>query len=193
MLLGRIAIGDWLTCLISVAALVSLFRWKLSNPLLMPVTATAGLIAFPLMHPSWVIGEVVVASAHTEGLPSQEEVTVMWNRMLAAALMFGAIAATGSLAWSEEDEATGAAVAKYLPSAQVTLQQGLAAAESQGQPISGKFEVDEGHFQLSVYTARGGKFSEVIVDHVTGKIAKSEAITGGDDLADTKKQMAASE
>ena len=49
----------------------------------------------------------------------------MWSRMLATALMFGTIAATGSLAWSDEDEATGAAVAKYLPSAKVTLQQGL--------------------------------------------------------------------
>ena len=115
----------------------------------------------------------------------------MWNKMLAATLMFGAIAATGSPAWSDEDEVTGAAVAKYLPSAKVTLQQGLTAAESQGQPISGKFEVDEGHFQLSVYTTQGGKFSEVLVDHATGKVAKSEAITGGDDLADAKKQMAA--
>jgi hypothetical protein len=115
----------------------------------------------------------------------------MWNRTLATALMFGAIAATGSRAWSDEDEVTGAAVAKYLPSAKVTLQQGLAAAESQGQPISGKFEVDEGHFQLSVYTAQGGKFSEVLVDHATGRVAKTEAITGGDDLADAKKQMAA--
>jgi len=78
----------------------------------------------------------------------------------------------------DEDEATGAAVAKYLPSAKVTLQQGLAAAESQGQPISGKFEVDEGHFQLSVYTARGGKFSEVLVDHATGKVAQERGDHG---------------
>jgi chromate transporter len=55
VLLGRIAIGDWLTILIAVAALVALFRWKVSNPLLMAVTATAGLIAFPLLHPSWVM------------------------------------------------------------------------------------------------------------------------------------------
>jgi len=71
------------------------------------------------------------------------------------------------------------------------LQQGLSAAESQGKPISGKFEVDEGHFQLSVYTAQDGKFSEVLVDHNTGKVAKTEAITGGDDLADAKKQVKA--
>jgi hypothetical protein len=32
---------------------------------------------------------------------------------------------------------------------------------------------------------------EVIVDHKTGKVVKSEAITGGDDLAAAKKQAAA--
>ena len=115
----------------------------------------------------------------------------MWNKILWAVLVFGAIAVTGSVALSDEDEASGAAIAKYLPSAKVTLQQGLTAAESQGQPISGKFEIDEGHFQLSVYTAEGGKFSEVLVDYSTGKVARSEAITGGDDLKEAKEQVAA--
>jgi chromate transporter len=55
VLLGRIAIGDWLTILIGLTALVVLFRWKVSNPLLMAVTAGAGLIAFPLLHPAWVM------------------------------------------------------------------------------------------------------------------------------------------
>src|SRR5499427_4012778 len=55
VLLGRIAIGDWLTILIGLAALVALFRWKVSNPLLMAVTALVGLIAFPLLHPAWVM------------------------------------------------------------------------------------------------------------------------------------------
>ena len=55
VLLGRIAIGDWLTILIGLTALVTLFRWKVSNPLLMAVTALVGLIAFPLVHPAWVL------------------------------------------------------------------------------------------------------------------------------------------
>ena len=113
----------------------------------------------------------------------------MWNKRLATVLTIGVIAATCSLAWSDEDEV--AAVAKYLPTAKVTLQQGLTAAESQGKPISGKYEVEDGHFQLSVYTAEGGKFSEVLVDHNTGKVAKTEAITEGDDLADAKNQLEA--
>src|SRR5215469_9850882 len=55
VLLGQIAIGDWLTCLIGVGALFALFRWKVSNPLLMAITAAAGLIAFPVLHPAWVM------------------------------------------------------------------------------------------------------------------------------------------
>lgn len=114
----------------------------------------------------------------------------MCNKALAAMLTMVLIGST-SVASADEDEASGAAVARFLPTAKVNLQQGLAAAESQGQPISGKFEVDEGHFQLSVYTAQGGKFSEVLVDYTTGKVAKSEPITGGEDLADARKQMKA--
>jgi chromate transporter len=55
LLLGRIAIGDWLTALVGMATLLVLFRWKVSTPLLMATTAAIGLIAFPLMHPTWVL------------------------------------------------------------------------------------------------------------------------------------------
>ena len=54
VLLGRIAIGDWLTALVALGSLVVLFRWKVSNPLLVAVTALIGLIAFPLLQPAWV-------------------------------------------------------------------------------------------------------------------------------------------
>ncbi len=55
VLLGRIAIGDWLTVLIGLISLLVLFRWKVSNPLLMTAAAVVGLIAFPLLHPAWVM------------------------------------------------------------------------------------------------------------------------------------------
>jgi chromate transporter len=54
ILLGRIAIGDWLTATIALVSLLALFRWKLNNPLLIAVTAIIGLVAFPLLHPAWV-------------------------------------------------------------------------------------------------------------------------------------------
>jgi chromate transporter len=55
ILLGRIAICDWLTVAIWIASLAVLFRWKVSNPLLIAATAVVGLIAFPLLQPTWVM------------------------------------------------------------------------------------------------------------------------------------------
>jgi len=55
VLLGRIAIGDWLTIVIAVASLGALFLWKVNNPLLIAATAVVGLVAFPLLHPAWVM------------------------------------------------------------------------------------------------------------------------------------------
>src|SRR5437763_3183002 len=55
ILLGRIAIGDWLTLLIGLVSLAVLFRWKISNPLLIAATAAVGLIAYPLLQPTWVM------------------------------------------------------------------------------------------------------------------------------------------
>ena len=54
VLLGKIAIGDWLTALVALASLIVLFRWKVSNPVLVAATAIVGLIAFPLLKPEWV-------------------------------------------------------------------------------------------------------------------------------------------
>ena len=98
----------------------------------------------------------------------------------------------GSTVWAQKyDDKEHAELAKALKDAKVSLEKGLSASESQGKPISGKFEVEHGKLQLSVYTMKGDKFSEVIVDHKTGKIAKTEAITGGEDLTASKAQSGA--
>jgi hypothetical protein len=83
------------------------------------------------------------------------------------------------------------ALIKLLGTSKINLQQGLAASEQQGQPISAKFEIDEGKLQLSVYTAKDGKFSEVLVDYTNGKVMKAAPITEGDDLAAANSQSAA--
>jgi chromate transporter len=54
VLLARIAIGDWLTVLVALGSLLVLFRWKVSNPVLVAVTAVIGLIAYPLLRPEWL-------------------------------------------------------------------------------------------------------------------------------------------
>ena len=81
-----------------------------------------------------------------------------------------------------------AELAKALAAAKVSLEQALSASTSEGKPVSGKFEVEEGKLQLSVYAAKDDKFSEVIVDHNTGKVTKTEAITSGEDLTAAQMQ-----
>jgi len=54
VLLGKIAIGDWLTALIAATSLIVLFRWKVSNPMLVAATAIIGIVAFPILSPTWV-------------------------------------------------------------------------------------------------------------------------------------------
>jgi len=54
ILLGKIAIGDWLTALIGVGSIVALARWKVSNLLLIAITSIIGLVGFALLRPAWV-------------------------------------------------------------------------------------------------------------------------------------------
>jgi hypothetical protein len=89
------------------------------------------------------------------------------------------------------DDKEHAELAKALKGVKISLEKGLSASESRGKPISGKFEVEDGKLQLSVYTMKGDKFSEVIVDHKTGKTANTEPITGAGDLAAAKAQSGA--
>ncbi|WP_074127628.1 chromate efflux transporter [Bradyrhizobium sp. NAS96.2] len=54
-LLGKVAIGDWLTAFVGILSLAVLFRWKVNNPLLIVVTAMVGLVAYPILQPAWVL------------------------------------------------------------------------------------------------------------------------------------------
>ncbi|MBV9995589.1 MAG: chromate efflux transporter [Caulobacteraceae bacterium] len=55
VLLGKIAIGDALTALLALTALALLFRFKIPNPALVAAAAIVGLIAFPMLKPTWVM------------------------------------------------------------------------------------------------------------------------------------------
>src|SRR5215471_6240261 len=106
---------------------------------------------------------------------------------LLAACVFGV-----SFGWAQpHDDKERAELAKAMKDAKVSLAQGVTASAKEGKPISGKYEVEDGKLQLSVYTMKGDKFSEVIVDHKTGKVTKTEAITKEDDLKEARAQSQA--
>jgi hypothetical protein len=108
------------------------------------------------------------------------------RKISAFGFLFAATLAVAGLSARAQDDA--AALAKSLSEASVSLDQGLKASEGERKPISGKFEVQDGALQLSVYTMKGDQFAEVIVDHKAGSIKKSEPITDADDLKVAKEQ-----
>lgn len=96
------------------------------------------------------------------------------------------------VAHGEESSAADAQkLAGQVKAAKVSLARGLQVSAKEGKPISGKFEIEDGKLQLSVYTEKGGKYYEVVVDHTSGKITKVEEITSGDDLTAAKAQAEA--
>jgi hypothetical protein len=116
----------------------------------------------------------------------------MRKKALFALAVMCAWLSVGQAGWAQKyDDKEHAELAKALKGAKVSLAKGLAASEKEGKPISGKFELEDGKLQLSVYTMKGDKFSEVIVDHRSGKVAKAEPITGGEDLTASKAQAEA--
>ena len=57
-----------------------------------------------------------------------------------------------------------------------------------GKPISARYEFEDGKLKLSVFIEKAGAYSEIFFDHITGKVAQIDKITGGDDLKDAKAQ-----
>jgi hypothetical protein len=115
----------------------------------------------------------------------------MIKNRFAMSLVVAGVWAAVSLPSFAENKEDAALLAKSLAEAGVSLDQGLKASEREGKPISGKFEMEDGALQLSVYTMKGDKFSEVIVDPTSGSIKKAEPITEADDLKHAKVQSQA--
>src|SRR6058998_1240235 len=96
------------------------------------------------------------------------------------------------ISWAQpHDDKERAELAKALKGVKTPLQRGLTASAKEGKPISAKYEMEEGKLQLSVYTMKGDNFSEVIVDHKSGKVAKAAPITHDADLTAAKAQSEA--
>ena len=85
------------------------------------------------------------------------------------------------------------ALARAVRGAWLPLESGMTVSRTEGTPISAKYEIDNGAFQLSVYTMSGDRISEVIVDYSVGTIAKVAVLTDSADMAaaHTQKQAMA--
>ena len=72
-------------------------------------------------------------------------------------LAFFAISSRREIVFGQSEK-ENAQLANALTSAKISLEMGMMASEREGQPISAKFEVEDGKLQLSVYTMKGSQF-----------------------------------
>jgi hypothetical protein len=107
--------------------------------------------------------------------------------LLLAAISFSDVA--GVRAWAAGNDM--AKLTAAIKDARATLQNGIKASECVGTPISAKFEIKDGKLRLSVYTVKGGDFTEVVVDPKTGSIVNAEKISDAEDLTAATAQKAA--
>ena len=85
---------------------------------------------------------------------------------------------------------------RALQGAWLPLESGLVVGAREGIPLSAKYEIDDGAFQLSVYTSKNGSFSgdaftEVIVDYSAGIVLKTIPISDDGDLGAARAQKEA--
>lgn len=97
-----------------------------------------------------------------------------------------------SVASAQATKAQAELAAAMRGATHVSLADAIKAASASGKPISARYEFEDGKLQLTVFVEKAGAYSEVFVDHMTGKVAKIDKITGGDDLKDAKAQSKAS-
>jgi hypothetical protein len=112
---------------------------------------------------------------------------IVW---MARSVSVGALLMAGvAQAQATKEQATLAAALRS--GNHTALAAGIEAASATGKPISARYEVEDGKLQLSVFVEKEGAYSEVFVDHMTGKVAKTDKITTGDDMKDAKAQSRA--
>jgi hypothetical protein len=131
-----------------------------------------------------VIGSQDIPDAHVT-----KEAQAMRRAITFALIVFFISAAIPFPALAQPGPATGREpLAREVRNAWLPLEGGMAVSRSEGTPISAKYEIDNGTFQLSVYTLDGDRFSEVIIDYSVGTVMKVDVITDSGDLAAAQSQ-----
>jgi hypothetical protein len=112
--------------------------------------------------------------------------------MLHLARLSGAVVlfASSAHAQATKEQATLANAMKGAK--HVALVDAITTASASGKPISARYEYEDKKLKLSVFIEKEGAFTEIFLDHMTGKVAQVDKITGGDDMKDAKEQSRAS-
>jgi len=112
----------------------------------------------------------------------------MHSMAMLARLTAAGVLLMASVASAQATKAQAAVAAAMRGAKHVALADAIETASASGKPISARYEFEDGKLKLSVFIEKAGAYSEIFFDHITGKVAQIDKITGGDDLKDAKAQ-----
>ena len=95
---------------------------------------------------------------------------------------------TASVASAQATKAQSEVAAAMRGAKHVALSDAIETASASGTPISARYEFEDGKLKLSVFIMKDGSFTELFFDHMTGKVAQTDKITGGDDLKEARAE-----
>ena len=122
-----------------------------------------------------------VGAGHDSGgrvLGENMKRTVMFTGLLSSLLV---VCSNSIWSTSQEEEQSRPALAKAVTGAKISLEEALTTVMREGEPLSARFEIEDGRLQLSVYRVKDGQFAEVIIEPDTGAVAEVDPITSGGD------------
>lgn len=105
-----------------------------------------------------------------------------------ARLTVAGVLLTGGVASAQATKAQTAVATAMRGAKHVALADAIETASTSGKPISARYEFEDNKLKLSVFIEKDGAYSEIFFDHVTGKVAQVDKITGGDDLKEARAE-----
>lgn len=115
----------------------------------------------------------------------------MMRTMFGLVRVAAAMVLVSSSAHAQATKEQATLAAQMRGAKHVALGEAMAAASSSGKPISARYEYEDKKLKLSVFIEKDGAYSEIFFDHMTGKVATIDKITGGEDMKDAKAQSRA--
>jgi hypothetical protein len=115
----------------------------------------------------------------------------MMRTMFGLVRVAAAMVLVSSSAHAQATKEQATLAAQMRGAKHVALGEAMATAAASGKPISARYEYEDKKLKLSVFIEKDGAYSEIFFDHMTGKVATIDKITGGEDMKDAKAQSRA--
>jgi hypothetical protein len=110
------------------------------------------------------------------------------NSVTIGVIVFAIFAFADPRSWADDDKYDATKLVGTFGYGNMPLDQALKASEREGQPLSGKYEMDSGMLQLSVTAKNAEGFLTIIFDHKSGSIVRKVPMVDRAEISEAEAQ-----